>query len=147
MSNLYQNSKIREQSAPLLFSQPRNQNQSITPTITYSITPNTQSGTHIYTGVNTYTHTLYLDARTYTHTLLVYICRYTLYIYKYTHTSSLPPSSAALLSTPVVPRWRTFCLDLNASRLSSASSPSSPSHLSSWLFSCVCVRERVCACV
>jgi len=26
---LYQNSKIREQSAPLLFSQPRNQNQSI----------------------------------------------------------------------------------------------------------------------
>jgi len=29
MSNLYQNSKIREQSAPLLFSQHRNQNQSI----------------------------------------------------------------------------------------------------------------------
>jgi len=29
ISNLYQNSKIREQSAPLLFSQLRNQNQSI----------------------------------------------------------------------------------------------------------------------
>jgi len=26
---MYQNSKIREQSAPLLFSQPRNQNQSL----------------------------------------------------------------------------------------------------------------------
>jgi len=30
MSNLYQKFKIREQFAPLLFSQPRNQNQSIT---------------------------------------------------------------------------------------------------------------------
>jgi len=38
MSNLYQNSEIREQSAPLLFSQPRNQNQSIRLSLQVSLT-------------------------------------------------------------------------------------------------------------
>jgi len=86
MSNLYQNSKIREQSARLLFSQPRNQNQSI---YTYVYM-------YIYIYTHTYTHMYVCDARRSIHMLrvggrIMCICIYTYviytYVYLYIHTN------------------------------------------------------------